>query len=123
MDTDENANFFTDCFTTAKLESSLAFYRAVGLEFVQEQHGSGPIHFSSEMDGTVIEIYPGAEGSAPPRQSGGATMLGFRVGSVATIVASLQQLGAQVVSAPKDSNWERRAVVSDFDGRAIELTQ
>src|SRR5689334_10970371 len=88
---------------TTKMESSLAFYRVFGLEFAQEQHGTGPIHFSSEMNGTVIEIYPGAEGSAPPRQSGGATMLGFRVGSVDTIVASLQQLGAQVISAPKDS--------------------
>jgi predicted enzyme related to lactoylglutathione lyase len=108
---------------TAHVESTLAFYRAFGLEFAEEQHGSGPIHFSSEVNGTVLEIYPGAEGSAPPRQNGGATMLGFRVGSVDTIVTLLQQLGAQVVSAPKTSDWGRRAVVLDYDGRAVEITQ
>jgi len=108
---------------TAKMESTLAFYCALGLEFAEERHGSGPLHFSSEVNGTVVEVYPGAEGSAPPRQSGGATMLGFRVGSVDTTVTSLQQLGAQVVSTPKNSDFGRRAVVSDFDGRAIEITQ
>jgi lactoylglutathione lyase len=108
---------------TAKIESSLAFYRAFGLEFVQEQHGTGPIHFSSKLNDTVIEIYPGAEGFAPPRQSGGSTMIGLRVESVDEVVAALQQLGAQVVNPPKDSAWGRRAVVTDFDGRAIEITQ
>src|SRR6266498_3293777 len=98
---------------TAKLEATLAFYRALGMEFVQEQHGSGPAHYSCQLGGTVVEIYPGSDGTAPPRQSGGATMLGFRVASVDATVATLQQLGAEVVTAPKDSPWGRRAVVAD----------
>src|SRR5690349_5415963 len=86
---------------TGKLEQTLAFYRALGLEFAQEQHGSGPIHYSAQIGGTVIEIYPGAEGVAPPRLNGGATMLGFRVPSVDPTVAALLQCGGQIVTAAK----------------------
>jgi catechol 2,3-dioxygenase-like lactoylglutathione lyase family enzyme len=49
----------------ADLEKSLAFYRALGLEFQQEQHGNGPIHYASIMRETVIEIFPGKPGNAP----------------------------------------------------------
>jgi len=108
---------------TARLDETLGFYRALGLEFAREQHGSGPVHYSSEVGGTILEIYPGSDGTAPPRQNGGATMLGFRVASVDATVAVLLQLGVQVVSAPKDSAWGRRAVVADWDGRAVEITE
>jgi lactoylglutathione lyase len=30
----------------ADLDKSLAFYRALGLEFAQEQHGTGPVHYA-----------------------------------------------------------------------------
>jgi lactoylglutathione lyase len=108
---------------TAKLDPLLAFYRALGMEFVQEQHGVGPVHYSCQLGCTVLEIYPGVDGAAPPRQNGGATMLGFRVVSLDASLAALTQLGAQVVTPPRDSPWGRRAVVMDLDGRAVELTQ
>ena len=35
------------------------FHRAIGLEPVREQHGTGPEHWAVSLDdGTVIEIYP-----------------------------------------------------------------
>ena len=49
---------------SSRLEASLAFYRALGLSFVEEQHGSGPIHYSTRLGDTVLEIYPG-ESAAP----------------------------------------------------------
>ena len=108
---------------TAKLDASLAFYGALGLKFVQEQHGTGPVHYSCQLESTVIEIYPGNEGTAPSRLSGGATMLGFQVASVDLALGALQQFDAVVVTPAKDSPWGRRAVVADCDGRAIELTE
>lgn len=108
---------------TTTIESTLAFYLTLGLEFEQEQHGSGPIHYSCQIHDTVLEIYPGSEGHTPKRHSGGATMLGFRVTSVDATIGLLQQLGIEVVSAPKDSEWGRRAVVVDPDGRGVEITE
>ena len=101
----------------------LAFYQTLGFGFAQEQHGSGPVHHSSEIGGTVVEIYPGSEGRAPDRRAGGSTMLGFRVASVDAVLAALQQLGTPVVTPPKDSQWGRRAMVADPDGRAVEISQ
>lgn len=39
-------------------EKVKAMFEALGLEFVQEQHGKGPIHWSSSKNGTIVEIYP-----------------------------------------------------------------
>lgn len=108
---------------TAKLEAALAFYRTLGLQFVSEQHGAGPVHYSAQMSNMVLEIYPGKEGTAPPRLQAGATMLGFQVGSVDEVVTALQALGAEIITPVKDSPWGRTVVVADFDGRAIGITQ
>ena len=102
------------------LDRTLEFYRLLGLEFVQEQHGSGSIHFSAQIGGTVIEIYPGQPGTAPDRKTAGATTIGFRVVSLDAI---LEQSGAKILTPPQSSPWGRRAVVEDPDGRAVELNE
>jgi lactoylglutathione lyase len=108
---------------TAKMEATREFYRALGLELNQEQHGSGPIHFSCEVGNTILEIYPGGNGAAPERKSGGATMLGFSVNSLDALLSVLTTQATQVITEPKDSPWGRRAVVLDPDGRAVELSE
>jgi predicted enzyme related to lactoylglutathione lyase len=105
------------------MEAMLAFYQSLGVSFTQEQHGAGPVHHSCDLGGTVLEIYPGSEGKAPNRKAGGATMLGFRVPSVDTVLAALAQSGAPLVTPPKDQQSGRRAVVADPDGRAVEISQ
>ena len=40
------------------LEESLSFYGTLGLEFQEEQHGKSPIHYSCQMDGILLELYP-----------------------------------------------------------------
>ncbi len=108
---------------SARLEATLAFYRALGLTFVQEQHGGGPVHFSAQMGDLVMEIYPGTEGASLDRKAGGATMLGFRIASVDGTLAAVQSIGAVVITAAAQSPWGRRAVVADPDGRAVELSE
>lgn len=108
---------------TSTLERTLQFYRAMGLEFVQEQHGTGPVHYSTALDETTLEVYPAEAGQAPDRKAGGATMIGIKVESVDGVVSVLEKLGYKPVSAPKDSAWGRRATILDPDGRLIELTE
>lgn len=95
------------------------FYQILGLTFDKHRHGSGPEHFVCEQGGIVFEIYPrNGETDATT-----ATRLGFRVLSVDDIVEKLRQAGAEIVSAPRDSPWGRRAVVADPDGHRVELAE
>lgn len=42
------------------LATSLRFYERLGLSFVEEQHGGGPVHFASELpSGLVLELLGG----------------------------------------------------------------
>ncbi len=107
----------------ANLEISLKFYQSLGLEFVQEQHGNGPIHYSCEIGSTVIEIYPGKPGTAPDRKNAGATTIGFQVENLDAVVKTLEDNRISILTAPQESQWGRRAVVQDPDGRAVELSQ
>jgi lactoylglutathione lyase len=108
---------------TADLASARSFYEVLGLAFVQEQHGAGPVHLSCERGGMVLELYPGKPGQAPERLDAGATMLGFVVNSVESTLEKLQPLGVVVVTPPKDSAWGKRMVVLDPDGRAVEISE
>ena len=103
------------------LEAAVSFYGALGLSFVREQHGSGPVHYSCDLGGVVLEIYPGQPGAAPEPKTAGSTMLGFRVASLDETLAKLQALGIEPKSEPKESSWGRWVNVVDPDGRVIQL--
>ncbi|MGD9635449.1 MAG: VOC family protein [Pirellulales bacterium] len=51
-----------------------------------------------------------------------AVRIGFAVPSVDSAFAASLAAGGAEVSAPQDSPWGRRAVVSDPDGQRVELT-
>ncbi len=108
---------------TSRMEESLAFYRAIGLSFVEEKHGSGPVHYSCEVGTTVIEIYPGAAQELQDYRGSGATLLGFNVVSLNAVLEAMKLLAAPVLTAPKRSAWGQRAVVQDPDRRAVELCE
>jgi lactoylglutathione lyase len=107
----------------ADIPASLAFYRALGLEFVEEQHGTGPVHYSCQLNGMVIELFPGKPGTALDRRNAGATMIGFQVYDLDIVLENVSAMGATILTAPQVNNWGRRAVIQDIDGRAIELNQ
>ena len=108
---------------TARIEPMLNFFAALGLNFVEEKHGSGPIHYSTQLGNMILEIYPGEDGSALDRKTGGATMIGLLVDSVDETLSKLSELDITPLSPPKDSLWGRRAVVLDPDGRAVEISE
>jgi lactoylglutathione lyase len=108
---------------TSEIAASLAFYRALGFVLAEEKHGSGPTHYSTQIGSCVMEIYPGEPAELLNRKASGAVMLGFAVSSVDEAVEAVKSLGAQIVTAPTDSPWGRRAVVTDPNGRSIELNE
>ena len=104
---------------SARPEQVLGFYQLLGLAFVQEQHGKGPVHWATESNGAVFEIYP-YEGEL----SGCDTVrLGFAVPLLNDVVRAIQENNHVVSSAPKQTPWGLRAVVRDPDGRAVELIE
>lgn len=93
------------------------FYSALGLSFVEEKHGDGPHHLSARAGGLVMELYPLPADAGP---ADATTRLGFAVPDLDAVLAGL---GAAVVSGPRSTEWGRRAVVRDPDGRRVEVAQ
>ena len=48
---------------TPLVDQTLEFFEQLGLTFVQEKHGQGPVHYACEQNGNVFEIYPSRDGS------------------------------------------------------------
>lgn len=103
---------------THQLEAMRAFYQALGVDLVEEQHGKGPAHFAGQVGGVVLEIYPLADGEAES-----SARLGFSVADLDGMFQRLQASGTTVVSKPQQTEWGHRAVVRDPDGRSVELYQ
>ncbi len=104
---------------SADVEQAVLFYRTLGLSFVKERHGSGPEHYACEIGTTVFEIYP----SGPELPAPSAVRLGFRVPSLDDLLAELRAQEIEIVSAPKNTPWGRRAVVVDPDGHRVEISE
>jgi len=103
----------------ADLERAANFYRLLGLEFIKHTHGNGPEHYACELPGFVFELYP----ATAEQQLSSSARLGFAVSGVDILVAKLADTGTQILAAPRDSAWGRRAVVVDPDGHRVELVE
>lgn len=104
---------------SSNLAGAVAFYSHLGLRFMAHRHGNGPEHFAAEVSGAVFELYP----LSPAGLSTLGTRIGFRVASVDAALAALNDYPNAIVTPAKDSEWGRRAVVTDPDGHRIELLQ
>ena len=99
------------------INGTMEFYRSLGIEFDEDQHGSGPRHFAADLGGVVFEIYPANK----PEDVDRTTRLGFSLPDIHTAIISIRELGATIVEDPRESEWGLRAVVRDPDGRSVEL--
>jgi hypothetical protein len=104
---------------THQMEAVRRFYAAIGVEFEQEKHDKGPVHFSGRLKETVFEIYP----LAPDRRSDSTTRLGIDVDDLSEALKSLVAAGIIGKTDPKETEAGLQAVIRDPDGRAVELTQ
>jgi lactoylglutathione lyase len=130
---------------TADVTRAAAFYRALGVALVDEQHpatasagasvpmnersGSpagalddGPLHAAADVAGVHVAIYPAPETArAPAYRTTGAAMLGVEVASLSAVLAAVGD--APILRGPEDMPWGRRVVLADPDGRPVEVTE
>ena len=80
---------------TTQPDALRGFYTQLGFQFVEEQHGKGPVHFSAALGDGILEIYP-LSGGVEADQT---TRLGFAVSDLESIVECLDE--AHVRSKPE----------------------
>jgi lactoylglutathione lyase len=103
----------------------MAFYRAVGLQLHDEDHGGGPVHYATDINGVHFALYsaPDSPTRAPQWRDAGSSFPGFYVTSLDDTMAALTVLKAPVLTGHQVRDWGCRAVVEDPDGRPIEINQ
>jgi predicted enzyme related to lactoylglutathione lyase len=104
---------------THQMEAVRRFYAALGIEFQQEKHEKGPIHFSGQLGDTILEIFP----LPPDRTSDVTTRLGFVVDDLSKVLETLVANGLIGRKVPEETESGLLVVLRDPDGRAVELTQ
>lgn len=103
---------------TPQVEVLRAFYSALGVRFVEEQHGVGPRHYAGQLGSLVLEVYPATNAEDVADRS---TRLGFGVEDLEGTIAALRDQGF-LHNSPKLLSVGVRAMVRDPDGRAVELS-
>jgi len=104
---------------TDKPKELSEFYEKLGMKFEYHQHGKGTWHYSTEIGGTVFEIYPLMKSQEMPDKS---LRLGFTVEHLDELIANLRDSNVEIVREPKTSEWGYFSIIKDLDGRKIELT-
>lgn len=102
---------------TADIPRLQAFYASLGIEFAEERHGTGPLHYAGKLGDLILEIYPLPEGASADH----STRLGFRLSDLDATLKVLVSSGVPIRTPPTVTPWGRRAVVLDPDGRSVEL--
>jgi lactoylglutathione lyase len=108
------------------LGAAAAFYRAVGVPLVDEDHDDGPVHAAAELGGVHFAIYQAEAGvgiQALGWRSAASDFPGFYVDSLDDVSASLSALGAHLLEPHQARPWGCRVVAEDPDGRAVEINQ
>lgn len=95
-------------------EELAAWYTRFGLNFEHHRHGNGPLHYSADVDGLTLEIYPLKRSQT---KADITLRLGFMVNNLEEAIIGLPD----IVQAPKHTEWGYRAVVADPEGRRVEL--
>jgi predicted enzyme related to lactoylglutathione lyase len=103
-----------------KPEELSLFYSRLGISFEYHKHGNGPYHYSANVDGLILELYPLMKSQ---KEIDRTLRLGFEVSGLDGIIQNLESEGIEVVSKPKVSEWGYRSVVKDIEGRRIELIE
>ncbi len=108
----------------ANLERSVEFYRAIGIDLHLDDHdhAAAPAHYAADLGGCHFAVFPAAQpGRSPAFRTAGGDFPGFAVADVRRTVEALRGLGAEVTQEPSPYPWGVRAVVTDPDGRPVEI--
>lgn len=109
------------------LDRTVEFYRLLGVPLVVDDHGDddeGPLHYACDLGGCHFAVFPGeGETTAPGFRKAGASFPGIVVESVTDVMDAVRGFGAAVIQEPSPYPWGVRAVVTDPDGRPVEVYQ
>lgn len=105
---------------TDKLEELVNFYKRLGLDFQYHKHGNGPMHYSTEIDNIVFEIYPLRK---KDNQSYNGLRLGFKVEDLDNLLERFRIDNVKILKEAEQTEWGYCAIIQDSDGRKIELSQ
>jgi lactoylglutathione lyase len=109
---------------SAQAERTIAFYRLVGIDFEDEDHGDGMVHAATDLGDVHVAVFPASHGgTAPARRGGGSTFVGFYVDSMDETLAALAAFGPRIVVDHEVQQWGCRVVIEDPDGRPVEINQ
>lgn len=108
---------------SSDMVKTLSFYKTIGLQFSQECHGQGVVHYACTLDTTTIEIYPESDAAASSPGQICATRLGFKVVNIDAVLVQLQNIGESRLPSIQSTLCGRRVVLIDPDGRKVELTE
>lgn len=97
----------------ADLQASRTFYEALGLDFIEEQHGTGPLHYAATIGATVLELYPARDETALP------VRLGLAVDGIQRRLRAAAAAGGRLLSESSSGGF----VMEDPDGVKVELRE
>lgn len=103
---------------TGNTKSLAEFYSLLGLKFDYHKHENSPFHYSATIEQTVLEIYPLARNQAGPDRN---LRLGFGIDNFDQTILNLKELHVPFSLEPLQTEFGIMAVVSDPDGRKIEI--
>ena len=93
-------------------------YELLGFQFEYHQHGNGPFHFASDINGFVFEIYPLTKSM---EKADNSIRLGFEIEDLNLKFKELKKSDWIIKSDLIETEWGLTAVIQDLDGRKIEL--
>jgi lactoylglutathione lyase len=93
-------------------------YEHLGFQFEYHQHGNGPYHYASDINGFVFEIYPLTKSM---EKADNSIRLGFEIENLNLKFKDLKKSEWIIKSALIETEWGLTAVIQDLDGRKIEL--
>ena len=103
---------------TSDMKVISEFYANFGLTFDYHKHGNSPMHYSTTIGQTVLEIYPLTKSQT---ESDKNLRLGFSVDDFDSVIDKLKSIGTKFSSEPIQTDFGYMAVIEDPDGRKIEI--
>lgn len=103
---------------TIDIKKLAEFYNLLGLQFEYHKHENSPLHYSTTIGKTVLEIYPLTKQQTEPDKN---LRLGFAVDFFDEKMKILKELQVVFSTEPAQTHFGFMAVIVDPDGRKIEL--
>ena len=94
------------------------FYSRLGLDFDYHSHGNSPMHYSTTIDKTVLEIYPLTKSQSEPDKN---LRIGLGIERFDESILLLKNAGVAFSLEPTVTDFGFMAIISDPDGRKVEL--